>query len=293
MQLTKAEKFLTYFLPHPHTHQKAKLLSWHYLVIYILLFIFLRVGLDLVSIYRPGVLGINSNITISEIIGDTNKERQKLGLSILRENRALDLAAQAKAKNMFEENYWAHFSPSGKDPWGFISGAGYKFSYAGENLAKNFYNSGDVVEAWMNSPTHKDNLLNSHYEDIGIAVVEGVLQGQKTTLVVQMFGRPVESAVASSPKVSVDLSGLQASNAVAGASSAKASVDPYLAMKAFAMFFLVLIGSLLAVDFIILKKRGVYRFSSHHLAHLSFLALAGSSVLNSKAGEILVGIAIH
>lgn len=66
---------------------------------------------------------------------------------------------------MFDENYWAHFAPSGKSPWDFILGSGYKFTFAGENLAKNFYNSQDVMNAWMASKVgHKENLLNSKYQ---------------------------------------------------------------------------------------------------------------------------------
>src|SRR5688500_3439353 len=140
-------KLLHYFLPHPHTHQKAKLLSWHFFFIYVLLFILLRVVLDIVSIYQPGVLGVDSNITVSEVIDQTNQQREKLNLSTLKESDLLNQAAKAKALNMLEENYWAHYAPSGKDPWSFIIGSGYKFSYAGENLARNFYTSDEVVKA--------------------------------------------------------------------------------------------------------------------------------------------------
>src|SRR3989344_6111174 len=143
------------FIPHPQTHQKAHLLSWHFLVIYILLFMFLKVGLDLVGIYKPGVLGVDSNITATQIIEDTNIERAKNNLPSLIENQALSNAAKLKAQNMFAENYWAHFSPSGKDPWEFMLNSGYKFSFAGENLARNFASADDVVKAWMNSPSHK------------------------------------------------------------------------------------------------------------------------------------------
>ena len=142
--------------------------------------------MDLVSIYKPGVLGVESNISVEEIVNDTNIERQKTGLPPLTLNSNLSTAAKLKADNMFAENYWAHFSPSGKDPWGFINSAGYKFSYAGENLARNFYNPEDVVKAWMASASHRENILNPKYQDIGIAVEEGILQGQKTTLIVQM-----------------------------------------------------------------------------------------------------------
>lgn len=293
----KHRKFAHYFIPHPETHVKARLLSWHFLVIYILLFMLLRVGIDLYGIYQPGVLGINSNISIQEVIERTNQERQKKGLAILKENPALNVAATAKAQNMFDENYWAHFSPSGKDPWGFIKGAGYKFTYAGENLARNFYTSQDVVAAWMNSPTHKENLLNSKYEDIGIAVVEGTLQGQKTTLIVQMFGKAPELAVVSRD---INLNGVKlpikalninqgVSDSALGAENIipQTAIDPYMIMRIAGIALISFIALLLLGDWIILKRRGVVRVSSHHLAHLSFLAVAGASLFLTRIGDIL------
>lgn len=263
------------------THEKAKLLSWQYLFIYFLLFALLRVSFDLVNIYRPGVLGISSQISVEKIIEDTNAERQKAGLPTLRESAALDKAAQQKAANMFAENYWAHFSPSGRDPWGFIRGAGYKFSYAGENLARNFQNSDDIVVAWMNSSSHRENVLNSRYQDIGIAVAEGTLQGQKTTLVVQMFGRSSEAVAVVSPQpqvLSIKQVSIPASQPV---------IDPFALTRMAGIFLVSFVALLLALDLIILKRRGVFRISSYHLAHFGFLAIAGASILLSKAGEIL------
>lgn len=284
----RLEKLLSYIIPHPKTHEKAKLLSWQFLFIYFLLFAILRVGFDVVNIYKPGVLGISSEISVQKVIDDTNIERQKAGLPALVENSVLDEAAKAKAANMFTENYWAHYSPSGKDPWGFIKSAGYNFSYAGENLARNFYNSDDVVKAWMNSPSHKENLLNSHYQEIGIAVVEGTLQGQQTTLVVQMFGRPSQG-IAAVPLPSPALQGVS-TKAVELPNSVvvqKPLFDPGIVTRNAGMFLVLMITSLLLADLIILKRREVFRLSSHHIAHFGFLAVMGASIILSKAGEIL------
>ncbi|MDO8486487.1 MAG: CAP domain-containing protein [Candidatus Staskawiczbacteria bacterium] len=287
------------FIPHPETHKKAHLLSWHCLIIYILLFIFLKVGLDLVGIYKPGVLGVDSTITTQQIIDDTNIERAKNNLSPLVENQNLSNAAKLKAQNMFAENYWAHFSPSGKNPWGFMLSSGYKFSFAGENLARNFSNSEDVVTAWMNSPSHKENIVNSKYQDIGVAVAEGNLNGQKTVLVVQMFGKPYEG-IASAPEVNVGDQKLAVTDSeitkdrpmvLAGTTLNEnlniQTINPYSIIKTFGVGMIAFIGFLIALDFIILKRRGVFRFSSHHLAHLSFLGLAGTSMFLIKVGEIL------
>lgn len=309
--LVMNKKLAHYFIPHPETHKKAKLISWHYLLIYILLFILLRTSIDIYSNLRPGVLGISSDMTVSQVIGNTNKERQAKGLSTLTENSSLDAAAAAKARNMLEENYWAHYSPSGKDPWGFIKGAGYRFTYAGENLARGFYNANDVVAAWMNSPSHRDNLLNPKYKEIGIAVVEGTLQGQQTVLVVQMFGTPYEAValapttpppapqvVAEGKKITLPPETISETPEtpdinikpvlVAGTqSTSKPVADPYMIMKVIGVGLVIFIAGLLTADLVVLRRRGVFRVSSHHLVHISFLILLATAIIVSKIGNIL------
>lgn len=292
------------FLPHRETHQKAHLISWEALFGYVLLFILLQVSFSIVGFAKPGVLGITASIDQKKLIELTNIERQKKGLSPVIENEALDKAAKLKAANMFAENYWAHFAPSGKTPWDFILGSGYKFTYAGENLAKNFYKSDDVVSAWMASPTHRDNLLNSKYQDIGIAVVEGTLNGQKTTLVVQEFGSTQN--LVGAPVV--DVQGKQIALAkddynnkrsfsankltlVASVSETKLntnlSVDTYLVSKTAGLSVISLIVVLLVIDFLVLKRRRVFRLSSHHIAHMALLSLAAGSLLMASPGVIL------
>src|SRR3972149_9762200 len=102
---------------------------------------------------------------------------------------------------MFQENYWSHYSPDGKTPWDVILGAGYKYEYAGENLAKNFLFSNGFVDAVMNSTTHRDNLLKKEYTEVGYAIVNGTLNGEQTTLVVQEFGKPMTSVSQAAEKV--------------------------------------------------------------------------------------------
>lgn len=288
--------FSNWFLPHKDTHKKAHLISWEALLVYVFFFILLQVGFSIISYTKPGILGISSNIDQKKIIEITNIERQKKGLSQVVENEALNKAAQLKAQNMFEENYWAHFAPSGKTPWDFILGTGYKFTFAGENLAKNFYSSNDVVTAWMASPTHRDNLLNENYKDIGIAAVEGVLNGQKTTLIVQEFG--TTEILAKKPSVEIQgkqiaippdeylnkptLSMLSNQN-----NSPKPLLDPYQVSKVAGFSVIIFVTTLLTLDIWVLKKRGVFRLSSHHLAHMALLSLTAGSLYISSPGAIL------
>lgn len=285
-----------FFIPHPETHQKAHLISWRGVLAYILIFILLQTSIQIVSFVQPGVLGISSSVDQKRLIELTNEERAKKGLNTLVENEKLNLAAEAKAKNMFEEDYWAHYSPSGKDPWGFINTAGYKFTYAGENLARNFYNSEDVVSAWMASPTHRDNLLNSKYQEIGIAVVEGVLKGQKTILVVQEFGTPVE-AIAAAPdnakrvraEVTRELpSKEENSSIVAGQQIGQDfRIDPYQILRVFGFSVITIMFILIMLDIYILRKRAIYRVSSRHVPHMALLTIAGTALINMRPGMIL------
>jgi len=267
-----------------------------------MLFILLQVGFSIVGYARPGTLGITSSIDQKKLIELTNKEREKKGFAPVSENEALDKAATAKAQNMFMENYWAHFAPSGKTPWDFILGSGYKFTYAGENLAKNFYNSDDVVAAWMASKTHKENLLNPKYKDIGIAVVDGVLNGQKTTLVVQEFG--TTEVLATRPLVEVGNQEIPVSKAdylgkpelVASAvesnnsfskTTAKPLFDPYFATKTAGFSVIIFMGILLSADLLILYRRGVFRIGSRHIAHMSILSIAAAGLIFASPGAVL------
>lgn len=289
-------KIHKWFIPHRDTHKKAHLISWEALLIYVLFFILLQVGFSVLSYAKPGILGISANISQKKITELTNKEREKKGLPPVVENEALDRAAELKAQNMFAENYWAHFAPSGKTPWDFILGAGYKFTFAGENLAKNFYTSEEVVNAWMQSPTHRDNLLNPNYRDIGIAVVEGVLNGQKTTLVVQEFGtteylaqRPAIAIQGKSFSIPAEefFNKPQLAVSIAQSNIVKPLFDPFKVSKAAGYSIITMIVFLLVVDVWVLRRRGVLRLSSQNLAHMALLSMAAGSLFMAKPGVIL------
>ncbi|MFH1546867.1 MAG: CAP domain-containing protein [bacterium] len=127
-------------------------------------------------------------VSASELIALCNAERVAGGLNTLSTNSKLASAAQAKAANMFQEQYWDHFGPNGETPWQFILAAGYNYVYAGENLAKGFTTSEGVHAAWMASASHAANIMNSNYKEIGIAAVPGTILGENVILVVQMFG---------------------------------------------------------------------------------------------------------
>ena len=140
------------------------------------------------------ILGYASDITIDAVIEQTNRQRAQSGLQQVTYDPVLSDAARRKAADMFAAQYWAHTSPTGKEPWDFMREARYSYSIAGENLARDFMDTSSMVSAWMASPTHKANIMNPRYSEIGVAVVNGTLLGTDTTLVVQMFGDPVSVA---------------------------------------------------------------------------------------------------
>ncbi|MFH2118524.1 MAG: CAP domain-containing protein [Candidatus Paceibacterota bacterium] len=136
------------------------------------------------------ILGYASNITAEDVLTQTNQQRADQGLSNLKINAKLSQAALAKGQDMFADQYWSHTSPDGVEPWDFVKQSGYEYKAAGENLARDFMNTNEMIGAWMESPTHRANIMNQKFEEIGIAVINGSLQGFETTLVVQMFGSP-------------------------------------------------------------------------------------------------------
>ena len=134
---------------------------------------------------------ILSAILPSTVVELTNTERGRAELPELSRCPVLDEAARLKAEHMIEEQYFAHFSPKDNiSPWHWFRKVGYEYAHAGENLAIYFNNSKEVVEAWMESPLHRDNILKERYTEIGVAALEGVYEGHQTIYVVQLFGTP-------------------------------------------------------------------------------------------------------
>lgn len=129
-----------------------------------------------------------SDITASTIVRMVNNARQTEGLPALVVNDQLTEAAEWKAEDMTANNYFAHTSPKGLTPWYWIEKSGYDYKYAGENLAINFTNAEEEQKAWMTSPTHRQNILNNHFLDIGVAVKKIDYQGVSTIIAVQIFG---------------------------------------------------------------------------------------------------------
>lgn len=141
------------------------------------------------------VLGIKTEVTLAGLLDATNNARETEGLLALQLNTQLTTAAELKAKDMFAKQYWAHTAPDGTTPWHWFGEVDYAYADAGENLAKNFTTSDSVLAAWLQSPTHRANVLKDAYSDVGFAVASGVLDGKATSIVVALYGAPAVTAV--------------------------------------------------------------------------------------------------
>jgi hypothetical protein len=129
-----------------------------------------------------------STILPSVIVDLTNDERGTESLLPLKRNETLDAAAKMKAEDMAKNSYFAHYSPEGVSPWYWFDQAGYDYLNAGENLAVHFTESSEVVEAWMDSPSHRANIMSGQYQEIGVGTAKGEYKGSPTIFVVQLFG---------------------------------------------------------------------------------------------------------
>ena len=138
--------------------------------------------------YTP--LTANPDQLKNEIFTKINEQRKKSSKSMFVENKLLSDAANKKLEDMFQKNYWDHTSPEGQKAWVFIDETGYSYTLAGENLARGFITADGMVSAWMQSPTHKKNILDKEFAETGIAVGNGVIDGKSVTVAVQLFGKP-------------------------------------------------------------------------------------------------------
>jgi uncharacterized protein YkwD len=153
------------------------------------------VGSNVQALFWPTSDWLVSTVLSAVVVDLTNEEREDGVVEPLVRNSVLDKAATRKAEHMAENGYFAHYSPDGVSPWHWFREVGYTYAYAGENLAIHFSDSTEVVKAWMNSPTHRDNIVNGLYREIGVGTARGQFEGYDTVFVVQLFGAPAESSV--------------------------------------------------------------------------------------------------
>lgn len=314
--LTFKERLLNFFQPGKHNRYRSQLLHPETLVMVCVVVLAIFALFNAIRFFpnlADKVLGFATNIDVNQVLISTNEEREKLGLEPLQINEKLNQAALAKAQDMFTDQYWAHSAPDGVQPWNFIKEAGYVYKYAGENLARDFDNTKEMMVAWMNSPTHKENIINPNFTQMGLAVVNGTLKGFNTTLVVQMFGTPgavklgqvaegegfslpamAEKPVTDLPPSdkneaettladSEDLGLVEGKQAVSG----KLLFSPLYLTKTFFLLIIILIVLTLIYDSFVSSNRRYERIVGQNFAHIMFFLTVGFLLILFRGGTVV------
>lgn len=134
-------------------------------------------------------IGLAGEMTTNAMLNCTNEMRENSGLKPLYLNDRLNQAAKDKLADMKQYGYWAHANPTtGAKPWDFVDASGYYYMTTGENLAFGYTDSDKVCEAWHDSKTHYENIINDTYQEVGFAIERVQLVNGRGLLVVQMFG---------------------------------------------------------------------------------------------------------
>jgi hypothetical protein len=178
-----------YFIPSENNQFRAKLLSTPFLLAFTaIVFIFnFGVGISLPASASDG----QDVISIQNLLDSHNAERAKNDLPSLELSPLLSLSAKNKAQAMLESDCWDHYCPEGKSPWDYFEESNYDYVFAGENLAEGFYSLDVLMNAWMNSSTHRDNILKSQYSQVGFGIVYGDFQRNPSNVIVAVhFGTP-------------------------------------------------------------------------------------------------------
>lgn len=300
------------FLPRESNNHRARAL--HHLSLFLLIVALLigNIAVSYLEKNHSSILGITANFTQDDLLLQTNAKRAENGLPPLQLNAQLSQAAYLKGQDMLAKNYWAHNSPDGTTPWVFIKNSGYEYLYAGENLARGFSSAPDVVNAWMNSQGHRENILSANYDEVGFAVVTGTLTGDETILVVQEFGRKmtgtpeppeniasntIETRIAPTailtpivtsirfPSPTIVLPSptpviVQITSPTPSPSAdlvASVQSNPLVDANAFSKnFSLLVVGFLLllfVLDIIYIERKKITRVLSHNIDHIMFLAI--------------------
>ncbi|HYF13190.1 MAG TPA: CAP domain-containing protein, partial [Candidatus Paceibacterota bacterium] len=223
--------FKDHFIPNERNVYRPHILHRSWLLFFLTIALTAE-GVFLVDLVaRQSAVDFLAAVLPAEVIALTNSEREGNGLQSVRENPTLAAAAQAKAQDMAVKGYFSHVGPDGKEPWTWMREAGYNFQYAGENLAVRFNDSSEVVKAWMESPSHRANIVKAVYTDIGIGVAQGTFQGHSATFVVQYFGTPTGTRIGPADRVQADAD-LEPGGALAQVEGAQTPVNTELAYEA-------------------------------------------------------------
>lgn len=265
------------------------------------------------ALHNPtsNVLSYATQISINDLLTSTNSMRTLNNINSLKLNPGLDAAAQAKANDMATRNYWNHTTPEGNQPWVFVSAQNYDYQKLGENLAAGFIDSQSTVKGWMASDSHRENLLDPSFSDVGFGFANNPdysAGGGPMTIVVAFYGRPSTApAISSQSNPSQDLEASLNSQPTTTLNSSTQKAQTKITTRAQIAFFsifhsnfatyvaLILVGlamgawigrHALAIRRAI--KNGERYAMTHPLLDLSLLITAGLSFILTKTAGFII-----
>jgi uncharacterized protein YkwD len=209
IKTAKKSSYRNHHKPKGVSHKAFKKVYWPYIPLLLVIAVLLSFNLQSSSFatalkLRSGqVLAYATSMSTGGLLNSTNSARAQNGVASLQINSKLTAAAQAKAEDMANRNYWSHNTPEGNPPWIFVTNQGYSYQKLGENLAAGFSSEQATVDGWMGSPPHRANMLDSAFSEVGFGWANNAnytsAGGGPMTIVVAFYGKPQVLANQSSP----------------------------------------------------------------------------------------------
>lgn len=284
------------FKPRKITSHAFNQVYWPYLPVILVIGLLLSLGVRQGNfsnvIKNPGgsVLSYAVSMQEQKLLDDTNTERLASNAQSLTINPGLDAAAQAKAKDMATRNYWSHNTPDGQEPWIFVTSQHYDYQKLGENLAAGFSDEQAAINGWMGSPSHKENLLDPVFSEVGFGVAQvpnySAAGGGPMTVVVAFYGKPAGNGPV--------LTGVKGDNSSSNVSLAQLAVAKLpvvgLATNLVILLAAIAIGIWLGRHVMIirraLRKSEKYAFS-HPFLDVGLITIAALSYLLTRTAGLI------
>lgn len=245
---------------HPHILRHRSLIGMSAILVAVKAFAFL------IPLMIPGASYADTlpakPITNTAIVEGANTARVAAGLTKLVTDQRLALAAQTKAEDMVKNGYFSHTAPNGETALDLIRKTDYPVHYAAENLAVHFVKADDVQQGWMDSPTHRLNIMDPRYQDIGVGVANGYFEHQETTFVVELMGSPIEKKTTPVASLSTEtmIPGTAYAHSASGVSWWVGSLDGF--SRELSLYMIALLTGLMLITLSV-------RFRWYHVASMS------------------------
>jgi uncharacterized protein YkwD len=272
-QPNKRRIFFNFIIPGTHNQHKPHLIRRSSLLAIALLLVGLQVGYNYIIAGQARILGYATNVSAQAVRTEINESRLQNGFSELTADEQLNKAASLKAEDMFTKGYWSHNAPDGTQPWKWFESAGYDYQNAGENLAKDFKTSEGVTRAWLNSASHKKNMLNPEFENVGVAVVNGSLGDKETTLVVTLFGTRKSASSGAEDGAITSTTTSYSSNMLANPAQISALLNPISIITLATLLGVAIVALLTHWHYVKLPRKIRKSWYRHHALYIGSFAL--------------------